>query len=80
MTIGGNMATKTWNCTADWFTAGDWNGGTLPAAGDDDVIATGAVSLVTGDAAISADSLTVNSGAEFSDTDSGHTDTNPPRH
>ena len=57
------MTTRTWNGTADWFTAGDW-GGTLPGAGDDDIIGTGVVSLATGDGGISAITLTIDANAE----------------
>ena len=67
------MTTRTWNGTADWFTAGDW-GGILPGAGDDDIIGTGVVSLATGDGGISAITLTIDANAEWLGSDTAHTE------
>jgi fibronectin-binding autotransporter adhesin len=62
------MATKTWNgSNADWFTAADWTGGTVPTSGHDVIISSGDPFLQSGDPAATAASITL-SGALDVDT------------
>src|SRR5271166_3625335 len=68
------MATKTWNgSNADWYTAADWTGGTIPAATDDAVIPSGTLFLQSGDAGITVNSITLNSSGVFEIFDPGQT-------
>jgi hypothetical protein len=56
------MATKTWNgSNADWYanSGADWNPAGDPAASDDVVIGSGTVTLTSGDAGISVNSITL---------------------
>lgn len=57
-----SAVTRTWTGTANWSTAANW-GGTLPADGDDVVVASGAVTLTAATPALT--SVTVNSGAKI---------------
>ena len=56
------MTTKTWNgSTADWYTnsGGDWSPAGDPGASDDVVISSGEAELLSGDAAIAVQSISV---------------------
>src|SRR5271166_6411097 len=56
------MATKTWNgSSADWFTAADWTGATVPASGDDVIISSGDAFLQSGDPGVTVASITLSS-------------------